>query len=255
MTIEERIAALDISLFENIECQIHNEDKRSLLTIQNATRNKLEKYSYLEIGSHLGGSIQPHLIDPKCEKIYSIDSRPFQQPDDRKPGHLCTYVDNSTSRMLNLLSDVDKNGVAKIQCFDSDASEIDPNEVYPKPQMIFIDGEHTKRAVLSDFEFCSKVVSNDGAILFHDAWIVYPAIQEIIKSLKRSDREFLPVLLDGFIIMILFDVEMVQKDPNLKSMYKRNYWFLKLLPIKKYLPRIATKLGRYIQRRQYRAHL
>ena len=40
-------------------------------------------FRYLEIGSHLGGSLQALVADPRCMEIVSIDTRPDSQPDDR----------------------------------------------------------------------------------------------------------------------------------------------------------------------------
>ncbi len=254
MTIEEKIRTLDLSLFDGkgINCQIHNDDKRTLLTVQNAIRNQVEAYTYLEIGSHMGGSIQPHLIDPKCECIYSIDLRPASQPDDREKAYIAYYENNSTARMLDLLSNIDKASVVKIKCFDSDASNVNIMEIEKKPQIVFIDGEHTKRAVISDFNFCMQVIADNGVILFHDAGIVYPGIQAIMRSLKKNGKKFVPALLDGFIFMIAFDKQAIELYPPLNEMYLRNYKFLKLLPIKKYFPRFLIKFGRHLQRSRFR---
>ena len=35
-----------------------------------------DRFAYLEIGSHLGGSLQVLIQDERCERIVSIDSRP-----------------------------------------------------------------------------------------------------------------------------------------------------------------------------------
>ena len=117
-SIDHRIQSLDVSLFEKIYSQTGIEDRESLLAIQNTTRNKYAPtpYAYLEIGSHLGGSIQPYLMDPQCSQIYSIDPRPRQQPDDRCPGYIANYEHNTTERMLELLEKVDKEALPKIKC-------------------------------------------------------------------------------------------------------------------------------------------
>ena len=64
MTIDERIEQLDLSLFSHVASQTTVEDQRSLLAIQAAIRRSFPAYVYLEIGSHKGGSIQPHVVDP-----------------------------------------------------------------------------------------------------------------------------------------------------------------------------------------------
>src|SRR5262245_57388082 len=119
---ERKLEALDISLFDSIETQSSSEDRLSWLAVQRAVRRRSRGYTYLEIGSHLGGSIQQHLPDPRCKAIFSIDKRPPQQADDR--GHAYDYPDNSTDRMLAELARVPGGDIAKVRCFDMDASEI-----------------------------------------------------------------------------------------------------------------------------------
>jgi hypothetical protein len=73
---ESSIASLDISLFAAISSQTSSNDKRSLLAVQKAVCAINDGYTYLEIGSYIGGSIQPHLLDDRCQQIFSIDKRP-----------------------------------------------------------------------------------------------------------------------------------------------------------------------------------
>src|SRR5947208_3078561 len=111
---EIKLSLLDVSLFDTIPSQTNVNERRGLLALQKAVGEKLGSYVYLEIGSHLGGSIQPHLVDARCRKIFSIDNRPVQQPDDR--GVPCDYPDNSTARMLDLLRRIDAAQIGKITC-------------------------------------------------------------------------------------------------------------------------------------------
>src|ERR1044072_3278451 len=94
---EQLISSLDLRRFEKIESQSTDNYKRSLLACQRAPRQLVPDYNYLEIGSYLGGSIQPHLLDEKCARIISIDKRPEKQPDERGANY--TYLNNSTARM------------------------------------------------------------------------------------------------------------------------------------------------------------
>lgn len=70
-SFSSRISSLDTSLFETVPTLVYAPDKLSLLAVQRAVR-KLKSYSYLEIGSYQGGTLQPHLGDPRCKRIYSI---------------------------------------------------------------------------------------------------------------------------------------------------------------------------------------
>jgi hypothetical protein len=235
----ERIEALSVDLFDGIPSQTSLADRRSLLAVQRATARRHPEYAYLEIGSHLGGSIQPYLLDPRCSAIYSIDPRPLEQPDDRSPGFVVRYPENSTTRMLANLGALDPERVSVVRCLDSDASAVDPARIAVRPQIALIDGEHTRTAVLSDYAFCRKVLSPDGTILFDDFPIVYPAVLEITRALKKEGR-FVAARLEGKLFALFFDEALVQDDPFLSrctrrsrhtlTRYRLKLWVKSLLP-------------------------
>lgn len=182
-----RLNELDLGLFNTIPSQSSEEDRRAWLAVQRSMRSG-GKYVYLEIGSHLGGSIQQHIVDPRCTRIISIDSRPTSQPDDR--GEVFQYEGNSTDRMRENLSKVPSARLDILHCIDADTANIDPTALPATPDYCFIDGEHTRAAVLSDFEFCLRVCSSNGAICFHDDLVVWPALHEIAASLDRRSIPF-----------------------------------------------------------------
>jgi hypothetical protein len=185
---EQSINDLDLKLFEKISSQSSENDKQSLLACQFATRGLVPTYNYLEIGSYLGGSIQPHLLDEKCARIYSIDKRPLVQPDERGVDY--TYLNNSTARMLENLRGVAPEAVAKITAIDGDTRQIRPSEITDKITLCYIDGEHTDEAVMADFKFCLSVLSENGAIMFDDANIIYNGIADCLEHLKRHSIKF-----------------------------------------------------------------
>lgn len=203
VTIDERIRSLDTGLFDSIPSQTSDEDKKALLLLQRCVRSRGE-YVYLEIGSHLGGTIQPFYIDPLCTLVYSIDKRPVSQPDER--GRVFEYPENSTERMLSYLSSafpsVDES---KIKTYDCDACEVDAKEISEKPDLCFIDGEHTNNAVVSDFEFCFKAGCRDAIIAFHDTCFVHEGIINIKKRLSDRSIRFRGFMLDGSIYAILLN--------------------------------------------------
>jgi len=92
-----RIANLDISLFQ-IDSQTTRDDRRSFLAVHNAMRSAKDGYVYLECGSHIGGSLLPHILDPRCRLAYSVDKRPAALPDERG---VLFYPDNQTKRMVD----------------------------------------------------------------------------------------------------------------------------------------------------------
>lgn len=256
MRPEARIEALDVTLFDAIPSQTSDATRRSLLAVQRATARRHPEFSYLEIGSHLGGSIQPYLLDPRCRAIYSIDLRPASQPDDRAPGAVATYENNSTERMMENLRELDRSQAGKVRCFEKDASQVEPALLSPPPLIALIDAEHTRRAVLSDFAFCRKVLAEQGTVLFDDFSIVYPAVLEICRSLKQERCRFLPVRLEGRIFGLFFDPRTVASDPFLRRRGARSRlalarYGLKLW-LKSCLPGPAGRLAR-AERRAPRA--
>jgi methyltransferase family protein len=212
---EHRIGALDLSLFAAIYSQSDDGDKCSWLALQRTVRRSQKSYVYLEIGSHLGGSIQPHLLDPRCRRIYSIDKRPIEPLDDR--GQRFRYEGNSTARMLSNLRAIEANQVAKIVCFDSDARDVDPIQLLDPPNLCFIDGEHTQSAVLNDFDFCTRVCSSRAIICFHDDWIVYPALAQIIRALRKQGIRFMAFKLLGSTFAIALGASSVPEDSFIQS--------------------------------------
>jgi len=233
-SIIEKIQTLDLTLFEGIPSQTTADDRLALLAVQRVTAETHKEYDYLEIGSYLGGSIQPHLLDPRCKNISSIDSRNVKTPDDRPVGYF-DYESNSSERMLELLRAIDPCEVSKLRCFDMDSSEIDPNTITSHPQIAFIDGEHTRAAVLSDFLFCKKVLSNDGTILFHDFRIIYPAIIEICKALNKSKRHYKALKFRDNVFAIFFDEGKIHSDPYLSRTYALNRHAFAIFRLKEWI--------------------
>ncbi len=224
--VEEMVAALSTDLFAAIPSQTSIRDRRSLLAVQRSTARRFGRFAYLEIGSHLGGSIQPYLLDPRCEAIYSIDPRPASQPDDRSRGCRVGYEGNSTRRMLDRLSELSPARLSVVRCFEADASRVDPAAVEPRPQVAFIDGEHTRRAVMSDFAFCRRVLDPRGTIVFDDFPIVYPAVLDILRSLRRAGERFTAARLEGKAFAVFLDEDVVAGDPFLSRCRARSRWTL-----------------------------
>ena len=198
---DQKLAALDLSLFDAISSQSVKGDRIAWLRLQQAARKLSNPYAYLEIGSHLGGSIQNHLVDVSCSQIYSIDKRPPRQPDDR--GQYYEYENNSTERMLQNLRNISPEGTEKIHCFDSDAAGVDLSQIKNKPQLCFIDGEHTQPAVKSDFQVCLEACDPDGMIAFHDDNVIWPAILAIRNGLQARKQRFKSVKLGGSTFVFL----------------------------------------------------
>ncbi len=219
---EAAISELDESLFSRIRSETTLADKRSLLAIQSAVRELKSSYRYLEIGSYLGGSIQPHLLDPKCDIIYSIDKRPKRQPDER--GFDWTYLNNSTKRMLDNLREIDGAAVAKVITIDGGTDEIKPEQIDGPIHLCLIDGEHTDEAMKRDFEFCRKVLDpKGGVIVFHDAQITYNGIYECIEALKTEGADFRAYSLPSVVFVIELGECAIYNGPEIMERLVNNH--------------------------------
>ena len=179
--ITARVHRLDVGLLDAIESQTSAADRRSLLALHGTMLTMLGTFRYLEIGSHLGGSLQALVAEPGCTHITSIDPRPLVQPDERPEiGYRWEYADNSTERMLALLGAVPGADVGKITTIELSTEDIDPGSLPHRPDLCFIDGEHTNRAALRDAEFCLAAVGDRGVIAFHDAWVTSAGIRRFL---------------------------------------------------------------------------
>jgi hypothetical protein len=187
MTITDRVSALDTSLFRPIESQTTEPDRQSLLALHAAIGER-GQFDYLEIGSHLGGSLQALVADPRCRSIVSIDTRPVLQPDDR--GDEAAYPDNSTERMLEGLAAVPDADLTKVTTFERGTDELPVGELPTRPGFCFVDAEHTRAAALRDARFCLEATTPDGVIAFHDSNVVMPGIEDFIAGLDRPHHAF-----------------------------------------------------------------
>jgi hypothetical protein len=211
-----RLAAADLSLFNSVPSQSTKGDRLSWLALQAAVRRGEGGYVYLEIGSHLGGSIQQHIVDPRCRRVFSIDKRPLIQPDDNRGA--CHYEGNSTARMMEYLRALAPDTAARVVTFDAETRGLDPAVIADAPNFCFIDGEHTQAAVLTDFAFCRRVSKPDAAIGFHDDFIVWPAIREIVLRLQAEGVAFVARKMDGGTFVILLGDGPATRDRGVLSL-------------------------------------
>lgn len=239
---EKSIADLDLTLFEKIGSQSTDEDKRSLLACQLATRELAPGYAYLEIGSYLGGSIQPHLLDYRCARIYSIDKRPKAQPDERGIDYI--YENNSTARMIENLRAVAPDEMDKLITIDGDTGEIDRSEIKDRVQLCFIDGEHTNQAVVRDFRFCLDVLEEaGGAIIFHDAQITYNGIADCIDHLKQNFIPFRAYVLPHIVFVVeIGDFPLHKNEKIAERLLNNHEGYLFSLQNNDYYRQFANKL-------------
>jgi hypothetical protein len=206
----DRIDRLDTALFDGVTSQSNIADRMSWLAIQRAIRCRVERYAYLEIGSYLGGSMQAYLVDPSCALIYSIDRRVPVAEDDR-PREIW-YERNTTELMLRNLERLDADQVGKVRTFDAAVVELDPLDFSVQPAVCFIDGEHTRSAVLADFEFCLRVSRPDAVIYFHDAGVVAAGLADVLAGLRARSIAHAAAKLGGSTFAVELGCENVLRD-------------------------------------------
>jgi len=182
--IRQRINALDLSLFDAIDTQLTDADRWSLLALHVAWREVYGSFDYLEIGSHLGGSLQAVIRDPACRSIISIDSRPAAQPDER--GFTYEYPANSTERMLRELGNLEGADLSKLKTIDASTDTIRPDSLPTSVDVCLVDGEHTDEAALRDARFSLAAIGAEGCIAFHDIQVVYRALRTFLDDLEAD---------------------------------------------------------------------
>jgi hypothetical protein len=177
--IKQRVESLDVRLFDFVESQTSAKDRRSLLALHAAVAAG-GPFTYLELGSFRGGSLQAVVADPRCERIVSIDPRPQATLDEG--GATNIYADNSTQGMLENLTPIPDAEIGKIQTVEAESREIDP-ESLPAIDFCFIDGEHTNDAALRDARLCIRALrGGKGVIAFHDRGLTSKAIRQFVRE-------------------------------------------------------------------------
>jgi hypothetical protein len=212
--IADRVAALDTGLLAHIESAATDDDRKSLLAVHNGVAARCGDFSYLEIGSHLGGSLQAVVADPRCVKVVSIDSRVRWVPDDRPGGLPSEYVDNTTEHMLRLLAAVPDADMSKLETLDERTQDLSPGR-FARPDFCFIDGEHTYVAALRDARFCRSVMQGAGVIAFHDFNIIERAIRDFLRELPRPRRAY--VLRHTVCVVELGVMRSLLHDPGIRA--------------------------------------
>jgi Methyltransferase domain len=178
--LAEQIADLDESLFSFIEPQVIDWDQRALLALHTATAEKLGHFAYLEVGSYLGSSLQVVMRDPRCSHVISLDPRPEFSPDNR--GAAWVYDGNTKRQMLELLADLPDVDMSKLSTFDAGTDAVTTSALPVRPDLAFVDGEHTDEAALRDARFCAEALQAGGVIAFHDYTIVGEAIRQFVQD-------------------------------------------------------------------------
>jgi hypothetical protein len=168
-----------------IESQTSPTDKLALLQVRNILKKNVASYTYLEIGSFMGGSLSPFLKDPQCREILSVDERNRQQPDERGMKFDYSGITNQT-----MIDNLKKHGfdVRKLKTFDGSIS--DYHKAEDKFDLVFIDGEHTDVACFRDFIHSFKLLKENSIIVFHDSSLIYKSLRIIQEYMVATKEHF-----------------------------------------------------------------
>jgi hypothetical protein len=176
----------DLPDFFPIASQSTPDDKLFLLGAMRLARNA-GRYSYMEIGSFLGGSLAPFLMDSLCEAVLSIDDRGRIQPDER--GISYDYSRFTTQSMLNELARC-HIPTEKLTTFDGSIDALTDGS-RASFDIAFIDGEHTDEACFRDFLWTIPLVKSDSMVIFHDSTLIYKALKLIAVYLNKQQIPYL----------------------------------------------------------------
>ncbi len=190
-------------------------DRRSLLALHAALAARGE-FSYLEVGSYQGASLQTFITDPRCRRIISIDRRDSESPDARAED--ARYPDNSTARMLERLASVPGADLEKLTTIEAGTEDVDPEGL--TADLCLIDAEHTNAAALQDARFCRRAIRDRGVIVFHDRILVDGGIQQFLSELPRCHAY--PLAHD--LLVVELGVPSLLGDPRVKAQLPGPAW-------------------------------
>lgn len=122
--------------------------------------------NYLEIGVHNGSSMSYVLQSSKNKNCVGID--PFEDLKTNDP-HMMHYQNKDKITLIKTLNNIKKNNKynSNINLIKKLSKDVLDNEI-PDIDLLFIDGDHTYKAVLNDYKKFSKYVKSGGFIVFDD---------------------------------------------------------------------------------------
>lgn len=154
----------------------YDNDQASLLALREIVQAK-EPCIYLEVGSELGQSLLPALLDPKCIEVHSVDLRsPLGQPDER--GRTWAYSSTTPQMFAELAKTASPEQLAKLRTYDTDTAVFAQYFKVPA-NLVFLDAEHTNAAAFQDFMNLQVMLPTDTIFAGHDSNLVFDAITNL----------------------------------------------------------------------------
>jgi hypothetical protein len=138
--------------------------------------------------------------------------------------------------MFEFLRKIGPEQLGKISYFEVDARDVDRDAIPEPPDFCFIDGEHTDKAVLSDFEFCLSVCAPNAAICFHDCAVVFRPLKAILTSLEERGIDFTARKLAGETFGIFLRNCPCPEDPFIRDHSSDGIRWLRTRTIRELIP-------------------
>lgn len=196
---EESIFKLN-EIISTMEGKTFHNHYHILYDICNSIEN--DDVTYFEIGAYGGGSASLMSSNPKVKKSYSLDigtpinkQIPINNVNKFKHND-CVYEyiegDSTNNEIVNLVSE-------KVNNVD----------------ILFIDGDHSRNAVINDFNNYEKIVKKNGYIVFDDYMDevyspeVFGAVNDIVRGLNPNEYKIIG--------SIQYDLIQKTNCPELKS--------------------------------------
>ena len=144
-----------------------------LYIIKNLLRDKCK--TVLEIGTLWGGALLTMMQSEYSSKFLSVDMFEGFYPDLLGEGN--SDQDHGINTIELVTENINENNPWKheydlIKGSSHDSKVINyVKENYPEIDLLFIDGDHTKKGVLQDWDDYSNLVTKGGIVVFDDYWV------------------------------------------------------------------------------------
>jgi len=159
----------------------YDKDQASLLALRQIVQAQ-DPCIYLEIGSELGRSLLPALLDPCCIAVHSVDLRPGSTPDSR--GRTWEYGVSTEQMVHSLMAAATPEQMAKLRTYEMDTAQF--AALYNVPaNLVFLDAEHTTRGAFQDIVNLERMLPQDTIFAGHDSNLVFDALINIEAVLNR----------------------------------------------------------------------
>jgi hypothetical protein len=125
--------------------------------------------------------------------------------------------------MLENLARLPGADLSKLATLERSTEDIQPDTLSERPQLAFVDGEHTDQAALRDARFCAAAMQGAGCIAFHDAQIVYRAIGSFLEECEKRGQPFRAIPLPNAMFVVELGPSRLLATEPLRSLTDETY--------------------------------